>query len=99
MLRRQIAQSVTGDMKVPATALAALNQYQNEKRQIEYVALEAAQAGDIPAPTPEVLSKYFDERKTLFRAPEYRNITLLSLAPSDLAKPDAVTRRRRQSLL
>ena len=91
MLRRQLAQSVTGDMKVPATALAALNQYQNEKRQIEYVALEAAQAGDIPAPTPEVLNKYFDERKTLFRAPEYRNITLLSLAPSDLAKPDAVT--------
>lgn len=90
MLRRQLAQSVTGDLKVPATALAALNQYQNEKRQIDYVALEAAQAGDVPAPTPEVLNKYFDERKTLFRAPEYRNITLLSLAPSDLAKPDAV---------
>lgn len=91
MLRRQLAQSITGDLKVPATALAALNQYQNEKRQIEYVALEAAQAGDVPAPTPEVLNKYFDERKTLFRAPEYRNITLLSLAPSDLAKPDALT--------
>lgn len=91
MLRRQLAQSITGDLKVPATALAALNQYQNEKRQIEYVALEAAQAGDIPAPTPEVLNKYFDERKTLFRAPEYRKITLLPLAPSDLAKPDAVT--------
>jgi len=91
MLRRQLAQGVTGDLKVPATALAALNQYQNEKRQIDYVALEAAQAGDVPAPIPEVLNKYFDERKTLFRAPEYRNITLLSLAPSDLAKPDAVT--------
>jgi peptidyl-prolyl cis-trans isomerase D len=91
MLRRQLAQSITGDLKVPATALAVLNQYQNEKRQIEYVALGAAQAGDVPAPTPEVLNKYFDERKTLFRAPEYRNITLLSLAASDLAKPDAVT--------
>ncbi len=91
MLRRQLAQSITGDLKVPATALAALNQYQNEKRQIEYIALEAAQAGDVPAPTPEVLNKYFDERKTLFRAPEYRKITLLSLAPSELAKPDAVT--------
>jgi peptidyl-prolyl cis-trans isomerase D len=38
-----------------------------------------------------VLNKYFDERKALFRAPEYRKITLLSLAPSDLARPDAVT--------
>jgi len=91
VLRRQLAQSVTGDLKVPTTALAALNQYQNEKRQIEYIALETAQAGDVPAPTPEVLNKYFDERKTLFRAPEYRNVTLVSLAPAELAKPDAVT--------
>ena len=90
MLRRQLAQSITGDLKVPATALAALNQYQNEKRAIEFVVLEAAQAGDVPAPTPEVLSKYFEERKALFRAPEYRNITLLFLAPADLAKPEAV---------
>src|SRR5262245_44354852 len=91
MLRRQLAQSITGDLKAPATALAALNQYQNEKRAIEFVVLEAAQAGDVPAPTPEVLSKYFEERKALFRAPEYRNITLLFLAPTDLAKPDAVS--------
>ena len=91
MLRRQLAQSITGDLKVPATALAALNQYQNEKRQIEYIALGAEQAGEVPEPTPEVLNKYFDERKTLFRAPEYRKITLLPLAPADLAKPDAVT--------
>ncbi len=91
MLRRQLAQSITGDLKVPAAALAALNQYQNEKRAIEYVVLGAEQAGDIPVPTPEVLNKYFDDRKTLFRAPEYRSIILLSLSPSDLAKPDAVT--------
>jgi peptidyl-prolyl cis-trans isomerase D len=91
MLRRQLAQSITADLKVPAAASAALNQYQNETRQIEYVVLQAAQAGDIPAPTPEVLNKYFDERKTLFRAPEYRSVVLVSIAPTDLAKPDAVT--------
>lgn len=91
MLRRQLAQSITGDLKVPTTALAALNQYQNEKRAIEFIVLDAAQAGDVPAPTPEVLSKYFEERKALFRAPEYRNITLLFLAPADLAKSEAVS--------
>ncbi|HXX07479.1 MAG TPA: SurA N-terminal domain-containing protein [Pseudolabrys sp.] len=90
MLRRQITQSITGDLKVPATAMTALNQYQNEKRNIEYVALGPAQAGEIAAPTPEVLGKYFEERKATFRAPEYRKITLLALAPADLAKPDAV---------
>src|SRR5690349_4157562 len=35
ILRKQIAQSVTGDLRVPTAALAMLNQYQNEKRKIE----------------------------------------------------------------
>ncbi|MGH6725615.1 MAG: SurA N-terminal domain-containing protein [Pseudolabrys sp.] len=90
ILRRQIAQSIGGDIRVPETALNALNQYRNEKRSIEYLALGPAQAGDIPAPTPEVLSKYFDARKVLFRAPEYRKLTLLSLSAADIAKPNAV---------
>jgi peptidyl-prolyl cis-trans isomerase D len=91
ILRRQIALSVGGDFPLPVTAITALNQYQNEKRAIEYLALGPAQAGDIPAPTPEVLGKFFEERKVLFRAPEYRKITLLSMSPADLAKPDAVS--------
>lgn len=90
MLRKQIALAVTGDLKAPAAAQMMLNQYQNEKRKIDYVALGPAQAGDIPAPTPEELAKYFEDRKTLFRAPEYRKVTLLPLSPVDLAKPDAI---------
>jgi peptidyl-prolyl cis-trans isomerase D len=55
------------------------------------VILGVAQAGEIPTPTPEVLGKYFEERKALFRAPEFRKITVLALAPSELAKPDGVS--------
>ncbi len=44
ILRRQIALSVAGDVPVPAVAVAALNQYQNEQRSIDYLALGAAQA-------------------------------------------------------
>ena len=91
LLRRQIAQSVSGELKVPSATLASINQFRNEKRSIEYVALTQAQAGDIPAPTPEVLAKYFDERKVLFSAPEYRKLTLLAVTPADLAKPDAIS--------
>ncbi|MEI9805417.1 MAG: hypothetical protein WDN48_14640 [Pseudolabrys sp.] len=47
LLRRQIAQSISGDLPVPSTTLAAINQFQNEKRTIDYVLLTAAQAGDI----------------------------------------------------
>ena len=91
ILRRQIAQSICGEFHVPTTVMNALNQYQNEKRTIEYLTLGPEQAGDIPAPTPELLSKFFEERKVLFRAPEYRKVTLLSMSPADLAKPDAVS--------
>jgi peptidyl-prolyl cis-trans isomerase D len=90
-LRRQIVQSIIGDVKVPTIALSSINQYQNEKRGIEYLMLTPALAGDVAAATPDVLKKYFDERKVLFRAPEYRKVTLLSLTPADIAKPDAVT--------
>ena len=91
ILRRQLALSIGGVQRVPQTAMQAINRYQNEKRGIAYLTFDTAQAGDIPAPTPEVLQKYFDERKILFRAPEYRKITLLAMSAADLAKPDQVS--------
>jgi hypothetical protein len=90
MLRRQIAQTVSGELGVPKTMLSAINQYQNERRDIEYLALGPAQAGDIPQPTPEQLASYFDERKVMFRAPEYRKVTLLPLAPAELERLAAI---------
>ena len=48
--------------------------------------LGPAQAGDIPQPTDEELSKYFDDRKILFRAPEYRKIATVAVTPAELAK-------------
>jgi peptidyl-prolyl cis-trans isomerase D len=50
------------------------------------VLLDRAQAGDVPQPSPEELAKYFDERKILFRAPEYRKLVIVSLIPSEQAK-------------
>src|SRR5205814_1835548 len=55
-------------------------------RSIEYVLLDRALAGDIPAPPPEVLAKYFDERKIMFRTPEYRKLVVVSLIPSEQAR-------------
>ena len=85
-LRRQIIDSMAGNIPVPQAWLNAANQFQNEERSIEYLMLDAAQAGDIPAPTAEELSKYFETRKILFRAPEYRKIETVVAVPSELAK-------------
>lgn len=90
LLRRQIAQSISGELPVPQVMLDAVNRFQNERRSIEYVLLGESQAGTVPQPTDEELAKYFESRKVAFRAPEYRKVTLLPLTPAELAKPDAV---------
>ena len=84
-LRQQLTGTVGVEFAPPKAALEAFNRYQNETRSIEYILLGRAQAGDVADPSPEVLSKYFEERKILFRTPEVRKTTLLVLTPNELA--------------
>jgi peptidyl-prolyl cis-trans isomerase D len=86
LLRREIVESLSGDVLVPKAWLDAVNQFQNQERGIEYVALGPQQAGDIPAPTADELNKYYEERKILFRAPEYRKIATVQVTPASLGK-------------
>jgi peptidyl-prolyl cis-trans isomerase D len=90
-LRRQIASTLTTGVEAPKPMVEALSRYQNEQRTIDYVKLDAAQAGTIEAPSPEVLAAYFDERKTQFRAPEYRKIAFLAMTPEEMAKWSSVS--------
>ena len=97
-LRRQIADAVSGGLAAPKTLADVVNRYQNEQRTIDYVVLDRAQAGDIPAPTAEAIAKYYDEHKAQFRAPEYRKVAILTLSAQDLARSievsDADVRRQ-----
>ncbi len=86
MLRRQIIDLLTGDLPVPKAWLEAINEFQNQERTIEYVTLGPAQAGDVPEPTADDLNKYFEARKILFRAPEYRKIAAVLVTPAEIGK-------------
>jgi peptidyl-prolyl cis-trans isomerase D len=90
-MRREVADTVSAELTPPKTMADAQNRYDNEQRAIDYVVLDSTKAGDIPAPTPELIAKYYDEHKGDFRAPEYRTISLLSVSPADLAKPADVS--------
>jgi peptidyl-prolyl cis-trans isomerase D len=96
-VRSQLSGTITAGPIVPQAAIAAVNRYQNEQRSLEYVLLDHALAGDIGAPTPEVLGQYFNQRKILFRAPEYRKLVVTSLIPAEQANsievPDADAKR------
>lgn len=85
-LRRQLAGSISGELEPSKTAVAVLNQFQNEQRTVEFIKLEAAQAGAIDTPTPEALASFYDAHKVQFRAPEYRKIAFVAITPDELAK-------------
>jgi peptidyl-prolyl cis-trans isomerase D len=84
-------------LSAPKALIDAASRFQNEQRSIEYVLLDRAQAGEIPPPDEAALAKYYEERKILFRAPEYRKLVIVSLIPSEQAKwieiPEADVRR------
>jgi peptidyl-prolyl cis-trans isomerase D len=85
-LRRQIAGTISAGLEPPKAAIDALSRFQNEQRSIDYVKLDAAQAGAIDPPSPETLAGYFDDHKTQFRAPEYRKISFVAITPEEIGK-------------
>jgi peptidyl-prolyl cis-trans isomerase D len=90
-LRRELAETVGGDLTLPKSYSDAYNRFENEQRAIDYVTLDRAKAGDIAAPAPEVIEKYFADNKAQFRAPEYRSVAVMALTPADVIKPDDIS--------
>jgi len=85
MLQQEIIRSLTGELKAPDIAVDAQNRFANETRAVDYLMLGPDQAGEIGDPTPEELAKFYDERKQLFRAPEYRKVDVVTLSAEKLA--------------
>jgi len=85
-LRRQIAGTVSAGLEPPKLLIDALTRFQNEQRSVDYIKLDAAQAGTIDTPSPETLAAYFDDHKTQFRAPEYRKLSFVVVSPEEIGK-------------
>jgi peptidyl-prolyl cis-trans isomerase D len=84
-LRRQIAETVGAQLTPPKVMAEAADHFRDEERSVDYVTLDAGKIGDVPAPTPEQLAAYFEERKVAFRAPEYRKLQLITVSQPDIA--------------
>ena len=83
-LRRQIAGTVSAGLEPSKVLIEALSRYQNEQRAIEYVKLDAAQAGTIDPPSPETLAAS-------------STITRPSSAPPNTARYPSSRSRRKKS--
>ncbi len=90
-LRQQIVEGVAGGVGAPKILVDAMNRQFNEERSLDYVVISAASLAPIAAPDDAVLTKFFEERKADFRAPEYRKINYIIAKPEDFAGDVAIT--------
>jgi peptidyl-prolyl cis-trans isomerase D len=84
--RGDLRQAVVLGAVAPQSIVDLLYRYRNEKRVADIVALLIADAGDVGQPSDAELTAFYDAHQDLFRAPEYREFTLASLSPSDIAQ-------------
>ncbi|MDA9464867.1 SurA N-terminal domain-containing protein [Bradyrhizobium sp. CCBAU 53415] len=85
-LRRQITGTIGAGVEPSKAMIDVLTRFQNEQRTIEFIRLDAAQAGQIDPPSPEALATYFEDHKVQFRAPEYRKIAFVVVSPEEIGK-------------
>ncbi len=90
-LRQDVAETVNGRMPVPLALQEAIHRYANETRAVDYIVLPEAAAGTIAPPKPDELQTWFEIRKSNWRTPEYRKIVTLTVTPSSVADPAAVS--------
>lgn len=90
-IRQQIVEAVSDGLEAPETFLRAVALYRGEDRTVDYIALPKSLVEPIADPAPDVLTKWFEENKRTYAAPEYRKLAYVKLAPEDIADESAIT--------
>ncbi|MBV8888652.1 MAG: SurA N-terminal domain-containing protein [Alphaproteobacteria bacterium] len=78
--------AVVAGAAMPQPIADVLYRYRNEKRVADLVAFPLSGITDAGQPSDADLSAFYDAHPDLFRTPEYRGFTLVSLSPADLEK-------------
>nr|WP_321444482.1 SurA N-terminal domain-containing protein [uncultured Cohaesibacter sp.] len=90
-IRQQLAAGLTGKTTLPVSALKVFNTFSFETRDIAYVAMKEDTIGEIEDPSDTDLTKYFEQNKNAFRAPEYRTFEMLKVEPGDIMDASKVS--------
>jgi peptidyl-prolyl cis-trans isomerase D len=83
LTRNVLVGSITGIVAAPDLLARKLVEYRLEQRRGRALVVDAASI-EVEAPTEDVLTAYLAAHAKTYEAPEYRSITLLTLAPEDL---------------
>ena len=91
VLRQFIVGALATGVTAPKAEVTAEADYQGQTRSADYFLLPASAAGDVPAASEEALKSFYNDRKSSYRAPEYREMTILALEPDTIANAAEVT--------
>ncbi|MBY0613625.1 MAG: SurA N-terminal domain-containing protein [Beijerinckiaceae bacterium] len=84
-LRQEVVEGFAGGVAAPRILIDAINRQINEERAISYVIVPTTAVERFAPPDDATLMSFYTERKSDFRAPEYRKINILTAAPEDFA--------------
>ncbi|SIQ75916.1 peptidyl-prolyl cis-trans isomerase D [Rhizobium sp. RU35A] len=90
-VRSQIVDAISDGFQPPKVLVEALKQYRDEERDVNYLLLSFANIDPVKAPDEAVLSAWFGNAKSRYRAPELRRFAYVTLQPGDVADPTSVT--------
>lgn len=90
-LRQFIVAALATGITAPKAEVTAEADTQGQTRSADYFLLAASAAGEIPAPSEDALKTFYNDRKSSYRAPEHREMTVLALEPDTIANPADVT--------
>ena len=91
VLRQFIVGALTTGITAPKAETRAEADYQGQTRSADYFLLPASAAGDIAAASESELKTFYNDRKSSYRAPEYRGMSILALEPNTIANPAEVS--------
>lgn len=89
--REQLVDAMTGAIAAPLVLRDGLTRYLGETRAVDYVVVTPDSIADVPAPDEAALRTFYDERKSAFRSPEFRKVTVLELTPAAISAAQSVT--------
>ncbi|MGD9509914.1 MAG: SurA N-terminal domain-containing protein [Geminicoccaceae bacterium] len=83
MVRGELVDTLTGSVQAPDLLVRKLLEERLEQRRGKVLIVDSATI-EVPSPTEDELSSYLAANAKAYEAPEYRSITLVTLAPEDL---------------
>ncbi len=83
LTQRQTLPAIMGGIRAPRNFAERYNTFVNEVRAARLIQLTEAALDSVPEPTDEEIRSYIAANQTRFTSPEYRQVLMLRLDPSD----------------